>query len=200
MNSTIFAEPGTAVQVVAEENESVFRVERGQPLQHSHERVVVTMDVADRDRAVGHNPPMIPSPRASSYPFRMAHDAFCRQHARTGPASSAPWIVWLLVWLVWLICAHHVEWVFFVLCPHWDSSPFSRSARVLPSRISGSSAGALVGGLFASGLSTDVLSEELFRLRREDFWDVAPGFGLLRGERFVNKVSDLLGGRLFRSM
>ena len=36
-------------------------------------------------------------------------------------------------------------------------------------------------------------------MRREDFWDVAPGFGLLRGERFVNKVSELLGEDSFEA-
>ena len=70
---------------------------------------------------------------------------------------------------------------------------------LLPSRISGSSAGALVGGLFASGLDTRALEEELMRLRREDFWDVAPGPGLLRGRRFVDKVTALLATDSFEA-
>ena len=62
-------------------------------------------------------------------------------------------------------------------------------ARVLPARLTGSSAGALVAALFASGKSPEAIVEAMLPLRRADFWD--PGvfsslwrLGLLKGERY----------------
>ena len=52
-----------------------------------------------------------------------------------------------------------------------------------PARVVGSSAGALVGGCHASGLSKEEIKDLLFGLRREDFWDLRPGLGLLAGNR-----------------
>ncbi len=53
-----------------------------------------------------------------------------------------------------------------------------------PVSITGASAGALIGACWAAGCSTGELKELLFRLTKRDFWDPAPGFGLLKGERF----------------
>ena len=61
-----------------------------------------------------------------------------------------------------------------------------------PSRLSGSSAGALVAALWASGRSTEALQEALFALKKEDFWDPAFGWGLLKGERFSKTLGELL--------
>jgi NTE family protein len=55
---------------------------------------------------------------------------------------------------------------------------------LVPARVGGSSAGAMVTGLWAAGMSTDDLARTLMRLRRVDFWDPAPGAGLLRGQLF----------------
>jgi NTE family protein len=61
---------------------------------------------------------------------------------------------------------------------------------LLPARICGSSAGALVGGLWAAGLPAARIRAELLDLRREHFWDVGgPGLGLLRGRLFREKVA-----------
>ncbi len=68
---------------------------------------------------------------------------------------------------------------------------------LLPSRLTGSSAGALVAGLWASGLPTSRLRDELFRLRREDFWDPRPGLGLLGGRLFRQRLDALLPVRTF---
>lgn len=65
-------------------------------------------------------------------------------------------------------------------------------AGVRPSWLRGSSAGALVGGLWAAGLDGPALRDELLRLRRTDFWDPALGPGLLRGDRFGRRLADLL--------
>jgi NTE family protein len=68
---------------------------------------------------------------------------------------------------------------------------------LLPERVSGSSAGALVAGLWSAGLDAPVLIDELTRLRRHDFWDPAPGLGLLRGKRFRARIEELLPVRDF---
>lgn len=69
-------------------------------------------------------------------------------------------------------------------------------AGLVPRRIVGVSAGALAGGLWASGMPAAAIEEELVRLRRVDFWD--PGLplgGLLKGEKFAAKLRELLDGR-----
>lgn len=61
-----------------------------------------------------------------------------------------------------------------------------------PADYSGSSAGALVAGCFASGMSLDTMRDLLFKLRRQDFWDPRPGLGLLRGKLFHQLLVDAL--------
>lgn len=68
-----------------------------------------------------------------------------------------------------------------------------------PARLTGSSAGALVGGAFASGLGTEKLAAELFALKREHFWDPGPGAGLLRGKLFRAHLTALLPVRTFEA-
>jgi len=53
-----------------------------------------------------------------------------------------------------------------------------------PDHVAGSSAGALVAGAWAAGLEAPLLADALDRLRRDDFWDPAPGAGLLAGRAF----------------
>jgi NTE family protein len=65
-------------------------------------------------------------------------------------------------------------------------------AGLLPHRVSGASAGALVGGLWAAGLDAASLRDELLALRRADFWDPRPGLGLLRGRLFRARLERLL--------
>jgi len=66
-----------------------------------------------------------------------------------------------------------------------------------PARIVGSSAGALVGGLWGAGLPAARLREELLALRREHFWDPFPGLGLLRGRMFRLRLDAMLPVRTF---
>ena len=61
-----------------------------------------------------------------------------------------------------------------------------------PAKVCGSSAGALVGGAVAAGLSGAALADALFALRREHFWDPGPGAGLLRGRLFRERLETLL--------
>jgi NTE family protein len=63
---------------------------------------------------------------------------------------------------------------------------------LLPARVCGSSAGALVGGLLAAGVPARSIREELLALRRAHFWDPWPGPGLLRGRRFRARLEALL--------
>lgn len=68
---------------------------------------------------------------------------------------------------------------------------------LLPTRLAGSSAGALVAGLWASGVASARLRDELVALRREHFWDPGPGLGLLRGRLFRERLESLLAVRTF---
>lgn len=81
---------------------------------------------------------------------------------------------------------------FFAHCGLLSALEEQNDSALLPSQICGSSAGALIGGIWASGLNTKEISEVLFGLQRRDFWDPGIGFGLLRGRRFEN----LLKGHL----
>ena len=88
---------------------------------------------------------------------------------------------------------------FFGFFAHCGVLSALEDAGLTPSRISGSSAGALIGGSWAAGLDAALLRESLLRLRREDFWDPAPGPGLLRGRRFRQALEALVGGRTFEA-
>jgi NTE family protein len=68
---------------------------------------------------------------------------------------------------------------------------------LFPARLLGSSAGALVGGLWGAGVPADRIREELLALRREHFWDPWPGPGLLRGARFRRRLEAILPVRSF---
>jgi NTE family protein len=61
-----------------------------------------------------------------------------------------------------------------------------------PTLVTGSSAGALVGGAWAAGLEPTQLAERLVALRRDDFWDPALGAGLLAGRKFDRLLRELL--------
>lgn len=68
---------------------------------------------------------------------------------------------------------------------------------LVPSHVSGSSAGALVGGAWAAGVDAASLRETLLALQRDDFWDPALGPGLLRGRRFVEQLEAMLPATRF---
>jgi len=68
---------------------------------------------------------------------------------------------------------------------------------LLPVRLSGSSAGALVSGLWAAGVPAPRLRDELLRLRRQDFWDPRLGLGLLAGKLFRDRLDALLQVKTF---
>jgi len=64
---------------------------------------------------------------------------------------------------------------------------------LIPAQSTGSSAGALVAALWASGRSVGDLRDALFTLEKSDFWDPGVGAGLLKGELFASTLDALLG-------
>lgn len=81
---------------------------------------------------------------------------------------------------------------FFSFFAHTGMLRALTGAGLAPRAVAGSSAGALVGGAYAAGLPPDALAERLERLRRAEFWDPAPGAGLLAGRAFDAILRDLL--------
>lgn len=69
-----------------------------------------------------------------------------------------------------------------------------------PRLITGSSAGALAGGLWASGMSTAEMTQRLAELQRGDFWDPFPGAGMLRGRKFRQLLERMLPVENFEAM
>lgn len=86
---------------------------------------------------------------------------------------------------------------FFGFFAHAGALCALEDAGLRPARASGSSAGALVTGAWCAGVSPDALADELHALRREHFWDPAPGLGLLRGRLFLDRLRALLPARTF---
>lgn len=70
---------------------------------------------------------------------------------------------------------------------------------LLPTRVSGSSAGALVTGAWAAGVDAPKLADELEQLQRAHFWDPALGAGLLRGQLFRQRLLRLVGNHSFQT-
>ena len=56
---------------------------------------------------------------------------------------------------------------------------------IRPMAVSGSSAGALVSALWASGRSAWSIAESLVTITRDHFWDPGLGMGVLRGQKFA---------------
>lgn len=81
---------------------------------------------------------------------------------------------------------------FFGFFAHCGFVSALEAAGLTPTRVTGSSAGALVGGAFASGVTGARMQDRLQRLRRSEFWDPRPGLGVLRGRRFQTLLEELL--------
>lgn len=81
---------------------------------------------------------------------------------------------------------------FFGFFAHCGVMTVLEEEKLVPERVAGSSAGALVTGAWAAGLPATELANELLRLKREDFWDPTPGFGLLAGHLFRERLEALL--------
>lgn len=88
---------------------------------------------------------------------------------------------------------------FFSFFAHTGFMTVLEDEGLLPTRASGSSAGALVMGTWAAGLDAPVLARELDQLERRDFWDPGMGVGLLRGRLFRDRLERLLPSRSFET-
>ncbi len=86
---------------------------------------------------------------------------------------------------------------FFAFFAHAGVVSVLEDEGLLPSRICGSSAGALVGGLWGAGMPARRIRDELLALRREHFWDPGPGLGILRGALFRARLEAVLPVRTF---
>ena len=86
---------------------------------------------------------------------------------------------------------------FFAFFAHTGFLTVLEDEGLLPTRASGSSAGALVMGTWASGLDAPLLARELDQLERSHFWDPGIGAGLLRGRLFRERLERLLPSRAF---
>lgn len=68
---------------------------------------------------------------------------------------------------------------------------------IRPARLTGASAGALVGSMYCAGLDPPDIGRALLEVRRSDFWDAHwpftdKGFGLLAGSAFEARLSKVL--------
>lgn len=81
---------------------------------------------------------------------------------------------------------------FFSFFAHTGMLSVLEERGAVPTRVSGSSAGALVTAAYAAGLDTARLERELVGLERRDFWDPRPGLGLLRGRLFDARLRAML--------
>lgn len=86
---------------------------------------------------------------------------------------------------------------FFGFFAHAGVADALASSGLAPAAFSGSSAGALVGGALAAGVTPADLVKELASLKRADFWDPALGPGLLRGKLFRAHLERMLPTRRF---
>jgi len=85
---------------------------------------------------------------------------------------------------------------FFSFFAHCGMLSVLEDEYLMPSMITGSSAGALIGVCSASGLSTETIRNRLFRLSKSDFWDPSFGLGLLKGKLFRRLINDFITVRL----
>ena len=61
-----------------------------------------------------------------------------------------------------------------------------------PTHISGSSAGAMVGGFYAAGMDPSAMIKSLFSIQRSDIWDMGGICGLLQGQLFHDLLINIL--------
>ncbi len=63
---------------------------------------------------------------------------------------------------------------------------------LLPRRITGSSAGALVAACWAAGMDTEQIRALFFSINRRDIWDPGWGLGLFKGDKFRQRLREVL--------
>jgi len=68
---------------------------------------------------------------------------------------------------------------------------------IKPNKVTGASAGALVAGCYAAGLSTEQMLPIMLEIKKEDFWDPGLGFGFLKGSLAQKLLSKHLPVKMF---
>lgn len=86
---------------------------------------------------------------------------------------------------------------FFGFFAHAGLMQALEEAQLLPKKLTGSSAGALIAGCWAGGMSANDIKELLFKLKRFDFWDPGLGLGLLKGDKFRQLLKNSLSAEQF---
>ncbi len=80
---------------------------------------------------------------------------------------------------------------FFSFFAHCGMMSVLEEENIIPSKITGSSAGALIGATWAAGCSAEKMKEVLFSCKRSDFWDPGIGPGLLKGKLLRGLIKEV---------
>lgn len=80
---------------------------------------------------------------------------------------------------------------FFSFFAHCGMVSVLEDEGLYPTKITGASAGALIGAGWASGCSVSRMQDRLFSLSKADFWDPRFGLGLLKGQLFRHLVAEV---------
>ncbi len=88
---------------------------------------------------------------------------------------------------------------FFAFYAHTGFLSVLEDEGLVPVRVSGSSAGALVAGTWAAGVSAAALWQDLLAIQRRDFWDPRWGWGFLAGQRFQERLAAMLPVHTFEA-
>lgn len=83
---------------------------------------------------------------------------------------------------------------FFGFFAHYGLTRALLERGLQPQRVTGSSAGAILAASWSYGLPEHEIKSVLIDLKRSHFWDPAPGFGLLKGERLEMMMREILKG------
>ncbi len=86
---------------------------------------------------------------------------------------------------------------FFAFYAHTGFFSILEEEGLLPAKVTGSSAGALVAGTWAAGVTAEDFWRQLLEIERADFWDPKLGFGLLAGQRFQQRLAAILPVQTF---
>ncbi len=81
---------------------------------------------------------------------------------------------------------------FFGFFAHTGILTVLEEEKLMPKRVMGASSGALAGACWAAGINSIELRNILFDLKRQDFWDPGFGLGLLKGQKFRDKLTEIL--------
>ncbi len=62
-----------------------------------------------------------------------------------------------------------------------------------PRKLTGASAGAIIAGAVAAGMTAREIEDLVLRVKLKDFWDPSPGLGFVRGKRFEKLLGETIG-------